>query len=253
MTPNSEKYNKIVKQDEKENISITLLDIDSIIAKYMEENVVPQLEKNGEVIKVPILYGNAERWKSAKRDGYFQDREGRLQIPLIMFKRNSIAKNEALKFLKEEPVTYPTVKKFSKQNAYDRFSVLNPDFAKVYQTYDVRMPDYVNLVYEVIIWTNFTEHNNKILEAFAYSSERYWGEKDKYKFRVNIDNFENTTDLAAGAERIVKTTFTMNVFAYVLPKQLESVNTTQKGFTIRKVVITNEATYTNEELKKLRK
>lgn len=253
MIKNSEKYNKIVKQDAEESISISLMDIDGIIANYMEENVIPQLEKNGEVIKVPLLYANAERWKSAKRDGYLIDKQGKLQIPLIMFKRNSIAKNETLKFLKEEQVTYPTVKKFSKQNAYDRFAVLNPDFAKVYQTYDVRMPDYVNLVYEVVVWTNYTEHNNKILEAFTYASERYWGEKDKYKFRVNIDNFENTTDLAGGAERIIKTTFSMNVFAYVLPKRLESTPTTQKGFTIRKVVVTNEATYTNEELKKLRK
>lgn len=253
MEDNLKKYNKVVKQDETEMLSISLLDIDTIIAKYMEDQVIPQLEKNGEQIKVPLLYANAERWKSAKREGYLLDREGKLQIPLIMFKRNSIAKNDSLKFLKEEPVTYPTIKKFSKQNAYDRFSVLNPELGRVYQAYDVRMPDYINLIYEVVVWTNYTEHNNKILEAFTYASERYWGEKDKYKFRVQIENFENTTDLAAGAERIVKTTFTMNVFAYVLPKRLENAPLVQKGLTLRKVVVTNEATFTDEELKKLRR
>jgi hypothetical protein len=253
MESNSQQYNKIVKQDNTEMLAISLLDVDTIIAKYMEEKIIPQLEQNGQQIKVPLLYANAERWKSTKRDGYLKDREGKIQIPLVMFKRNSIAKNDSLKFLKEEAVTYPTVKKFSKQNAYDRFSVLNSNFAKLYQTYDVRMPEYVNLVYEVVIWTNYTEHSNKILEAFNYASERYWGEKDKYKFRVQIENFENTQDLGAGTERIIKTTFTMTVFAYILPKRLESIPTTQKGSTLRKVIVTNEATFTDEELQKLRR
>lgn len=252
MEENLKKLNKVIKQDETEMLSITLLDVDTIIAKYMEEQIIPSIEKNGEQIKVPLVYGNAERWKSAKRDGYLQDKEGRLQIPLIMFRRNSFEKNEQLKFLKEEGVTYPTVKKFSKKNSYDRFSVLNPSFTKVYQTYDVRMPDYVNLVYEVIVWTNYTEHNNKIVEAFNYASERYWGEKDKYKFRAQIQNFETTTELASGAERVVKTTFSMNVFAYILPKRLESAPLVQKGNTLRKVVITREATYTDDELNKMR-
>lgn len=251
--PNSEQYRKIVKQTENEMLSISVMDIDSIIAKYMESNIIPELEQNGNKIKVPLLYGNAERWKSARIDGYLKDREGRIQIPLVMFKRNSIAKNESLKFLKEEPVTYPTLKKFSKQNAYDRFAVLNPDFAKVYQSYDVRMPDYVNLVYEVVIWTNYTEHNNKIIESFGYAAERYWGENDGYKFRVNIDNFENTQDLGSGAERIIKTTFNMTVFAYILPERNEKSPTVQKGFTTRKVIVTKEAVLSTKDIDKLRK
>ncbi len=157
-----------------------------------------------------------------------------------MFKRNSFAKNETMKFLKDDKITYPTIRKFSQKNAYDRFSLLNSEFKKRYETYDVKMPDYVTVTYEVMVWTNFTEHNNKIIEQFQYFTDRYWGEDDRYKFRVMIDNFDNQQEVGAGTERIIRTTFTMTVNAYLLPKRADNVPTTQKGFTIRKVVVTNE-------------
>ena len=233
-------FSKIVKQDEQEMFSLSLIDIDSTIASYMEKHVIPEIEQNKSKVKVPLIYGNAERWKGAQKDGYLKDKLGKIQIPLIMFKRNSFAKNETMKFLKDDKITYPTIRKFSQKNAYDRFSLLNSEFKKRYETYDVKMPDYVTVSYEVMVWTNFTEHNNKIIEQFQYFTDRYWGEDDKYKFRVMIDNFDNQQEVGAGTERIIRTTFTMSVNAYLLPKRADNVPTTQKGFTIRKVVVTNE-------------
>lgn len=236
----NEKFSRTIKQNDSEMIGISLLDIDTVVAKYMEENVIPELEQNGRKIKVPVIYGNAERWKNAQRDGYLRDKEGRIQIPLVMFKRNSIAKNENVKFLKEEAVTYPTVKKYSRKNTYDRFSLLNPNFGQRYETFDVRMPDYVNLSYEVVVWTNYTEHNNTIVERFSYSTEQYWGEKDRkdrYKFRTTVDSFDTTQEVTAGNERLIKTTFTLVAYAYILPKQVGNVPTTLKGMTNHTPVI----------------
>jgi len=236
----AKQFSKEVKQDPTKMLEISLLDIDTIMAKYMEESVVPELEKGDQKIKVPVIYGNAERWKTAQRDGYLKDKEGRIQLPLVMFKRNSIAKNDQMRFLKDYQITYPTVKLYSKKNAYDRFSALNKDYNRRYETYDVRIPDYVNLSYEVIVWTSFTEHNNKIVEQFNYSTGNYWGDKDGYKFRVMTDNFDTAQDIGAGTERIIKTTFTLMVYAYLLPKRTEQVPTTQKGFTTRKVLFNTE-------------
>ena len=233
-------FSKIIKQDEQQMVSISLIDVDTTIASYMEKHVIPEIEQNKSKVKVPLIYGNAERWKGAQKDGYLRDKLGKIQIPLIMFKRNSFAKNEAMRFLKDDKIAYPTVRKFSQKNAYDRFSVLNPEFKKRYETFDVKMPDYVTVTYEVMVWTNFTEHNNKIIEQFQYFTDRYWGEDDKYKFKVLIDNFDNQQEVGAGTERIIRTTFTMSVNAYLLPKRADNVPTTQKGFTIRKVVVTNE-------------
>jgi hypothetical protein len=233
-------FSKIVKQDEQQMLSISLVDIDSTIASYMEKHIIPEVEQNKSKVKVPLIYGNAERWKGAQKDGYLKDKLGKIQIPLIMFKRNSFAKNDSMQFLKDDRINYPTIRKFSNKNSYDRFSLLNSEFKKRYETFDVKMPDYVTVTYEVMVWTNFTEHNNKIIEQFQYFTGRYWGEDDKYKFRVMIDNFDNQQEVGAGTERIIRTTFTMTVHAYLLPKRTDNVPTTQKGFTIRKVVVTNE-------------
>ena len=101
------------------------------------------------------------------------------------------------------------------------------------------MPNYVTLTYEVAFWTGYTEHNNKIIEQFQYA-ESYWGENDNFKFRVLIGNFENTQEVGAGSERVIRTNLTLTVNAYLLPKRFDNKPTTQKGFSIRKVVVTNE-------------
>ncbi len=164
-------FSKIVKQNESSMIEISLIDVDTIVANYMEKNLIPVLEQNGNQINVPLLYGNAERWKSAQKDGYIKDKLGKIQLPIIMFKRNSIENNETLKFLRDQKLTYPTVRKYSHKHSYDRFSLLNPDLKKRFEAYDVRMPNYVTLTYEVVFWTGFTEHNNKIIEQFQYANE----------------------------------------------------------------------------------
>ena len=233
-------FSKIVKQDESKMLEISLLDVDTIIANYMEQHLIPKLEQNGNKINVPLVYGNAERWKSAQRDGYLKDKLGKIQLPIIMFKRNSIESNDTLRFLKDQKVTYPTVKKYSQKHAYDRFSLLNPDLKRRFEAYDVRMPNYVTLTYEVMFWTGYTEHNNKIIEQFQYADGAYWGEDDKYKFRVVVGNFDNQQDVGAGSERIIRTTCTLTVNAYLLPKRFDNQPTTQKGFSIRKVIVTNE-------------
>jgi len=228
-------------------LEISLLDVDTIIAKYMEEHLIPEVEQNGIKVKVPLIYGNAERWKGAKKDGYLRDKLGKIQLPIIMFKRNSIESNESLKFLKDYRVTYPTVKKYSQKHAYDRFSLLNPDFKRRFEAYDVRMPNYVTLTYEVMFWTGYTEHNNKIIEQFQYANEQYWGEDTNYKFRVVVGNFDTQQDVGAGSERIVRTTCSLTVNAYLLPKRFDTQPTTQKGFSIRKVIVTNEIVISGTE------
>jgi hypothetical protein len=63
---------------------VSLIDIDTTIAEYMSEVIIPTVEENGNVVKVPLIYGNAERWKNARKDGYLRDGRGKIQIPLIM-------------------------------------------------------------------------------------------------------------------------------------------------------------------------
>lgn len=214
---------------------VRLYDVDLAIAEHMIDTVVPSVEAFNEKIKVPVMYGNPERWASVQKNGYLRDKKGMLQIPLIMFKRNSIARDDTIPNTMNRHVSYPTVTKFSKKHKYDRFSAMTGTTRPV-QQYDIVMPDYVSISYEVMIWTDFTEHMNKIVEAFQYATDEYWGDKSGFKFRVKIDNFDNTTEVGEGTQRIVRTTFTMAVNAYLLPEKFDNEPTHNKSLSPKKVV-----------------
>ncbi len=214
---------------------VRLYDVDLAIAEHMIDTVVPSVEIFREKIKVPVMYGNPERWKAIRKDGYLRDKKGQLQIPLIMFKRNSIERDEAMSSTMNRHVSYPSISKYSKKHRYDKFSAMTGT-QKPVEIFDVVMPDYVTISYEVIVWTDFTEHMNKIVEAFQYATDEYWGDKNGFKFRVKVDSFENTTEVGEGSQRIVRTTFTMLVNAYLLPEQFNNETTHKKSLSPKKVV-----------------
>ena len=213
---------------------IKLIDIDTTIAEYMVDTIIPDLEENGNSVKVPLLYGNAERWTGARKDGYLRDQRGKIQIPLVMFKRNSIDRDSNLPQFKDLN-TMSTYRKYSKKHRYERFTLMN-NSARPFEQYNVSVPDYVTITYEVMIWTSFTEHMNKIVEAFQYATDRYWGKENNYKFRTRIDSFSNQQEVGAGSERVIRTTFTMTVNAYLLPERYDENPTVKKSFSPKRVL-----------------
>lgn len=226
--------------------SVNLIDIDTTIAEYMSEVIIPEVVENGNSVKVPLIYGNAERWEGARKNGYLRDQRGRIQIPLVMFKRNSIARDESIVKFKDG-VRMQSIQKYSQKNRYERFSLQN-NTGPVYEKYEVAMPSYVTVTYEVMIWTSFTEHMNHIVEAFQYATDRYWGKEDGYKFRVRIDNFDNQQEVGEGTERVIRTSFTMSVNAYLLPAEHANKPTVKKSFTAKKIVIGLETDLTGDVL-----
>ena len=214
---------------------VRLYDVDLAIAEHMIDTVVPSVEVFREKVTVPVLYGNPERWASVQKKGYLKDQKGQLQIPLIMFKRNSIERSDTMASSMNRHLSYPSVSMYSKKHRYDKFSAMTGT-QKPVEIYDVVMPDYVTVSYEVVIWTDFTEHMNKIVEAFQYATDEYWGDKSGFKFKVKIDSFDNTTEVGEGTQRIVRTTFTMMVNAYLLPEQFNNESTHKKSLTPKKVV-----------------
>ena len=213
---------------------VKLLDVDTTIAEYMIDTIIPDVEEHGNKIKVPLLYGNAERWNNARAKGYLRDQRGKIQIPLVMFKRNSIERDSNLAQFKDVN-TLPAYKKYSSKNRYERFS-LQSNAGPSFEQYEVSVPDYVTVTYEVMIWTSFTEHMNTIVEAFQYATDRYWGKEDGFKFRTRIDSFDNQQEVGEGSERIIRTSFTMVVNAYLLPETYDEKPTVRKSFTPKKVV-----------------
>ena len=134
-----------VKNDETKQFQIGLKDIDETIVYYFNEVIKPSVIRNGKRINVPIVYGSPERWASVQKDGFYRDKNGKIQTPLIMFKRDSVEKNRQLgnKLDANLPQNFGVFqKKFSKKNIYDKFSVLS-NRTNVTELYGVIIPDYV--------------------------------------------------------------------------------------------------------------
>ncbi len=233
-------------QDPKKNFTISLIDIDTAIVKYIEDVINPTIIDAGENVKVPIIYGNPEKWKAAKLEGYLRDNQGKIQLPIIMFKRQSFAKNENMMTLNRY-LSYPIITKFNEKNKYDRFNLLNDTVAPVNSIYSLSLPDHVKVEYEFVVWTEYVEQMNSILEKINYASEDYWGDAQNFKFRVSIDNYTNTSESPSEKDRIIRSTFNLKVFSYLLPESLEDRKTTvQKFLTPRKISIISELVSGNQ-------
>jgi len=218
------------KGDNVKPFSISIKDIDEAVLYYLQNIIKPFVIQNGQRIEVPIIYGSPERWKSVQKDGYYKDKNGAIMLPLMIFKRDSIEKvrNVGNKLDANFPNNFEVFeKKYTARNAYDSFNVLN-DIKPQKEYYAVVIPDYVNITYSCIVSTYYVEQLNKIVEAVNYASDAYWGDPERYKFRVKIDTINTPTELTQDSIRLVKANFNMVLNGQVVPdliqKDLSAIN-----------------------------
>ena len=226
--------------DTVKNISVGLMDIDAAIMFYFNNVIKPTVLENDETIKVPLMYSNPERWNSIQKNGYLIDNKKQLVIPLIVFKRNSISKDESIAIDKIDPLSPKLFRtfqsKYSQKNRYDNFAV-QQGLNKTKELYTVGVPDYVNLEYEFIVWTSYTEQMNRIIEKIIWSEGSYWGEDGKFKFRTSIDNYTDASEFTVNSERLIRTNFSVTLKGYLIPEEFNSVVTTQKALTPKRILI----------------
>lgn len=247
----SRAYQNSVKDSEIKNFTIGLRDIDESIMYYFKEVIRPSVIQNGSKLNVPIIYGSPERWKSVQADGYYRDKEGKIQVPLIMFKRSSIEKNRTLgnKLDGNEVNNYVLVEtRYNKRNVYDRFSVLsNRKPSK--QLVATIIPDYVTIQYECVLFTDYVEQMNKLIEGINFASDSYWGDPERFKFRARIDTYTTVTELNTGQDRAVKTNFTITLQGYIISDQInKELANTDLVYSTSEVIIGTETTTDAEGL-----
>jgi len=225
-------------------ISVTLMTVDETLINYLNNRIQPILAQDGKSIKVPIIYGNPERWKSVQKDGILRDNKGKIQLPIIMIRRTSLKKNNNInspinKYLEREFETG-----WNRYNPYDRFAAVN-GIKPVKQYVTTVTPDYFDLTYECLIWTEYVEQMNRLIEQVSFEDDEYWGDRGKYKFRTRIDEYKTDTVLPNIQDRLVRTSFTLNVSAYLLPERMlnktgQIMQTSQQRFSSKKVVLFTE-------------
>ena len=87
--------------------------------------------------------------------------------------------------------------------------------------YAVVVPDYITLNYDCIISTYYVEQMNGIIEAINYASDSYWGNPERFQFRARIDSVATNVELNKGQDRVVKSTFSIKMYGYIVPNILQ--------------------------------
>jgi hypothetical protein len=224
-------------------LSIGLYTVDSVILNHLQRKIKPVVSQDNKQIQVPVIYGNPERWKSVQLDGEIRDKNGKILLPIIMIRRTSMQKGTLF-----SPVNkynrYVFKTGWNPRNIYDRFSAVNN--IKPSEIYHSSMlPDYYDITYEAMVWTEYMEQMNKIIENISFESHEYWGDRNNYKFLTTIDNFQQTTDLPSNNNRLVRNSFNVEVRAYLLPeyaldKNGNRISTSRLEFSPKKVVFKTE-------------
>ena len=173
--------------------------------------------------------------------------------PLLLFKRDSITKNRNLanKLDANLPHNYVvSSQRYSSRNAYSNFDVLNNRRPQK-EYHAIVAPDYVTLNYKFVLYTYYVEHQNKIVEALQYASDSYWGNPEKFNFKATISQFGFQTELTADKERIVRSTFDVQLNGYLVPKTRQNdINSIKKYSDASKLTFNTETTSNIDDIQK---
>jgi|TARA_Y100000401_G_C8299683_1_gene213321 hypothetical protein len=223
-------------KDKMKNFSVGIYDIDSAFKNFLEKDVKPTVEDDGRFYPVPVMYASPEKWSSAQRDGFMKDENGMMLTPVIVFRRNSLSINTDMMKLKVaeggEDAYQAFERKYTNVNKYDQFSVLTGEVPKK-EFMSVERPDYVNLEYEVIVWCDYMEQVNKVVEQIVFFQGRSFGER--YKFVIKGDSYSFETTAEMGQDRITKANITLTTKAYIVPEYKGKANSTRRTISVGKV------------------
>jgi hypothetical protein len=211
---------QLKRDDTIQDISVSLMDMDSAIMYYFENVIKPTVIENGETIKVPTMYASPERWFAVQNSGFMRDAKRQVMLPAIAFRRTGMEKDETISVDKMDPeepkLHYTFERKYTQLNRYDNFSV-QQGILPQREFYNVAVPDYMVLTYDFMIWTHYIEQMNKLVERINWSAGAYWGEPNKMRFRTNIDSYTDSTEVS-DKERIVRTEFSVTLRGYLIPE-----------------------------------
>ena len=225
---NVDRANQVRRDNDKlQDINIGLYDIDETIKYYFDDVVKLQvINGSGNVEKVPVQYATPENWKSIQASEIKRNSRGKIQLPFLVFKRDSITKDRNLgnKLDPNNPLYTVVEQKYNLDNRYNKFDILNKKLQntkKVRILQKVIVPDYVTVTYSCIVYTEFLTQMNSIIEAVSYGEGTYWGDKNKYMVRAKIDDFPSTVELEIGKDRVVKSEFQITINGHIIPNNIQ--------------------------------
>ena len=211
-------------QNAGKGFSIGLKEIDTAVINHIRNIMKPKIKEQNEIISVPVLYGNEERWKSIKDRGTLRDKNGVIILPMIVIKRTSLGMNPdmPLSFDNDVKGKFISVVRsnsgWSKNNRYDRFAVLTGQ-KPVEEFVKTGMPDFVVCSYSVVMMTSFIEQMNELNNLWIEHLETYFGDQTSYRFLSSLDgDISNEIEMESQGERMIRNELTLSIKGYMIPE-----------------------------------
>ena len=220
---------------------VTIEDVDFAMISYIRDEIKPQVIENGQTIDVPVMYSNGEKWAQVQAKGFMRDRKGKIMTPIISIRRASITERDTLKSLgvNNNPAGNDFIhqNKHTVQNKYDQFSVLQ-GMKRNKEYYIAPVPEFVDVAYEFLLWTEYTEQMNSLVEQIMPTNGFAYGTIHKFPTYLQDVSFETTN--ATGEDRVVRATIPATTKATLLmPYELRKSNF-EKRFSVKKIVFGTE-------------
>jgi hypothetical protein len=222
--------------------SCTIYDHDYAILSYIRDAIKPKISENDAMIDVPVQYANGEKWSQIQANGFMRDGTGKVMTPLIMIRRNSITERDILKKLDINLDLAPDGRKsgnaiimqskYTNKNRYDRFSTTtNSKPNKEY--YISVIPEFVDISYDILIWTALQEQLNQIVEQIMPTGGFAWGTTWKFPCYISDYSFDLSND--PGNDRIVKATLPITMKGTIVAPYELYTSTLRKSFSVKQV------------------
>ena len=216
-------------RDATKSYAIGVKDIDTAVINHMKNVMKPVVKEANEIIKVPVLYANEERWKSVRGRGTLRDRNGSIILPIILVRRTSIGMNPdmPLSFDNDVKGKFISVVRssngWSRSNRYDRFAVLTGQ-KPVEEFVKTGMPDFVICNYTIVMMTAFMEQMNDLNTIMVEHLETYWGDQTSHRFLSALEgDISNEEQMESQGERLIRNELTLSMKGYMIPEFTDNV------------------------------
>ncbi len=232
--------------------SITIYDVDYAVMHFLRNSIGLQVEQDSRMVQVPLIYGVGELWHQIQLRGYARDKEGKLLAPYAVINRTSMNEDDRFKRMDTNYGPSPLqvyigttadgtsfrpkdTRTFENQrDLHSRTYNSNP----AYDYYISVVPEFYVFEYELVLYANFMEQINTMVQNIIVTSNFVWG--DSYKFRTVVGDFSFETINPTDSERLVKASTTLTVDARLQNEFELRKSTITKAYSIKRVVFRTE-------------
>lgn len=236
--------------------SISLYDIDYAILHFLKEKINFQIEENGRMINVPVMYAGGETWSQIQRHGYLRDKTRKILTPIIVLRRASLLEDDRFPQLDvrgtkgtnsiiirpNRSTSGPNVVADRQlADPYDQYQ--ETDNSKQNSEYFATvLPTMVKVTYDLFIWTELQTQLNSIVEKIIPQNRLVWGDSYQFTTKVGDVSFETLND--TGNDRIIRASMQLEVDGRLRESYELFESDVIKAHSIKRFVFQNEIAQT---------